>query len=72
MAPSAETIQGGEYAPLSRPLYMYPSSELLADEAGAGFLQFVVDNYDVIAEAALIVPMDESQAEEAASAVSGN
>ena len=34
-------------------------------------MQFVVDNYDTIAEAALIVPMDETQAEEAASALEG-
>ncbi len=34
-------------------------------------MQFVVDNYDTIAEAALIVPMDETQAEEASSALEG-
>jgi phosphate transport system substrate-binding protein len=71
VAPSADAIQAGDYAPLSRPLFMYPSAELLADEAGAGFMQFVVDNYDAIAEAALIVPMDDTQAEEAASALEG-
>ncbi len=71
VAPDPATIQTGEYAPLSRPLYMYPSAELLADEAGAGFVQFVVDNYDTIADAALIVPMDETQADKAASALEG-
>jgi hypothetical protein len=34
-------------------------------------MQFVVDNYDTIAEAALIVPMDETQAGEASAAVEG-
>jgi phosphate transport system substrate-binding protein len=69
--PSTETIQDGSYAPLSRPLYMYPSNAELSDEAVSGFMQFVVDNYDTIAEAALIVPMDEAQAEEASSALKG-
>jgi phosphate transport system substrate-binding protein len=71
VAPSAETIQSGEYAPLSRPLYMYPSNEALSDEAVAGFMEFVVDNHEAIAEAALIVPMDETQASEAQSALEG-
>ena len=71
--PNAETIQSGEYKPLSRPLFMYPSGQSLSDsengEAVTGFMQFIVDNYDTIAEAALYVPMDETQAEEAASAL---
>ncbi len=65
--PSVETIQSGEYAPLARPLFMYPSTETLGKPEGEGFMQFVVDDYDSIAEAALIVPMDETQAEEAKS-----
>jgi phosphate transport system substrate-binding protein len=62
VAPSAEAIQDGSYTPLSRPLFMYPSTEGLQKPEVAGFVQFVADNYDRIAEAALIVPMDESQA----------
>jgi phosphate transport system substrate-binding protein len=69
--PSTETIQSGDYAPLSRPLYMYPNNEKLSDEAIAGFMEYAVDSYDSIAEAALIVPMDETQAEEARSALDG-
>jgi phosphate transport system substrate-binding protein len=70
--PSVETIQSGEYAPLSRPLFMYPdNSALTGDDAVSGFMQFVVDNYDTIAEAALIVPMDDTQAEDASSALEG-
>ncbi len=71
VAPSAETIQDGSYAPLSRPLFMYPSAEAMAKPEVAGFMQYIVDNYDTIAEAALIVPMDETQASEAVSAVEG-
>jgi phosphate transport system substrate-binding protein len=70
--PSVDTIQSGEYTPLSRPLFMYPdNAALTGDDAVSGFMQFVVDNYDTIAEAALIVPMDGAQAEEAASALEG-
>jgi phosphate transport system substrate-binding protein len=69
VAPSADAIQSGEYAPLSRPLFMYPSAAAVTDnEAVAPFVQFVVDNYEAIAEAALIVPMDDTQASEASDA----
>jgi phosphate transport system substrate-binding protein len=69
VAPSAETIQDGTYSPLSRPLFMYPSTEALRRPEVAAFVQFVADNYDSIAEAALIVPMDEAQAGETQSTV---
>jgi len=65
--PTPDTIQAGEYTPLSRPLYMYPNSERLPTDPVKGFMEFVVDDYDSIAEAALIVPMDDTQAEEAKS-----
>jgi phosphate transport system substrate-binding protein len=71
VAPSAETIQDGSYSPLSRPLFMYPSAEAIAKPEVAGFMQYVVDNYSEIAEAALIVPMDDSQAQKAKSAFEG-
>jgi phosphate transport system substrate-binding protein len=71
VAPDPTTISDGSYAPLSRPLFMYPSAEALQREEVAGFMQFVADNYDTIAEAALIVPMSSEQATEAQSAVEG-
>jgi phosphate transport system substrate-binding protein len=69
--PSAETIQDGSYAPLSRPLFMYPNNAEVAEDPVKGFMEYVVGNYSEIAEAALIVPMDETQAEEAQSALDG-
>jgi hypothetical protein len=48
---------------------MYPSSEALQRPEVAGFIRFIADNYDSIAEAALIVPMDETEAAETQSAV---
>ena len=68
VAPSTEAIQSGEYAPLSRPLFMYPSSDAIQKPEVKAYLQFVVDNYNTIAEQSQIVPMDSSQAAKAKSA----
>jgi phosphate transport system substrate-binding protein len=71
VAPSAETIQDGSYAPLSRPLFMYPAAEAVKKPEVAAFLEYVADNYSEIAEAAVIVPMSEEQGTKAQSAVEG-
>jgi len=63
--PSAESIQSGEYKPLARPIFMYPSEKSLAKPQVKAFMAFINDNYDKIAEAAKIVPMNEQQATEA-------
>jgi phosphate transport system substrate-binding protein len=68
VAPSTETIQSGEYSPLSRPLFMYPSADAISRPEVKAYLQYVVDNYETIAEQAQIVPMDTSQAAKASSA----
>jgi phosphate transport system substrate-binding protein len=68
---STETVQSGDYKPLSRPLFIYPSGKALNRPEVEAFMQFVVDNYSEIAEAALIVPMDETQAGDAQSALEG-
>jgi phosphate transport system substrate-binding protein len=61
--PSSETIQSGEYKPLSRPLFMYPSEKSLADKPEVkAFMDYVVQNYDEIAKASQIVPMSSEQA----------
>jgi phosphate transport system substrate-binding protein len=67
--PSMEAIASGEYEPLSRPLFMYPSQEALQRPEVMAFMEYVVENYDAIAEAASIVPMSESQASEAQTAL---
>ena len=69
VAPSNDTIQSGEYSPLSRPLFMYPSADAIQKPEVTAYMQYVVDNYDTIAEQAQIVPMDSSQASEASSAL---
>jgi len=67
--PSLETIQDGSYTPLSRPLFMYPSDKALARPEVEAFMKFVVDNHQLIAEAAKIVPMTDEQAAESKSEV---
>lgn len=61
VAPSRETVQAGEYTPLSRPLFIYPSKTALQRPEVAAFIQFYLDNADRIAEQALYVPMTAEQ-----------
>jgi phosphate transport system substrate-binding protein len=63
--PSKETISSGEYKPLSRPLFMYPSQKALARPEVKAFMDYVVENYQAISEAAAIVPMSQEQADKA-------
>jgi phosphate transport system substrate-binding protein len=67
--PSMESIASGEYEPLSRPLFMYPSQEALRRPEVKAFMDYVVQNYSAISEASAIVPMSEQQAQEAQSAL---
>ena len=60
--PTKESIQDGSYTPLSRPLFMYPSQKALQRPEVKAFMDYVVANYQTIAEAAQIVPMTEEQA----------
>jgi phosphate transport system substrate-binding protein len=59
--PSRETVQSGEYTPLSRPLLIYPSVSALQRPEMAAFMQFYLDNADSIAEQALFVPITAEQ-----------
>jgi phosphate transport system substrate-binding protein len=59
--PSRETVQSGEYTPLSRPLFIYPSKASLERPEVAAFMRFYLDNADRIAEQALYVPMTAEQ-----------
>jgi phosphate transport system substrate-binding protein len=69
VAPSKESISSGEYKPLSRPLFMYPSDKALQKPAVKAFMDYVVQNYDSIAAASQIVPMSQQQAKKATSAL---
>jgi phosphate transport system substrate-binding protein len=61
VTPSRETVQSGEYTPLSRPLFIYPSVSALQRPEMAAFMQFYLDNADSIAEQALFVPITTEQ-----------
>ena len=67
--PSNETIADGSYTPLSRPLFMYPSGKALKEPQVKAFMDYVVENYEAISEASQIVPMNQSQADEAKTAL---
>ena len=67
--PSNETIADGSYTPLSRPLFMYPSEKALKEPQVKAFMDYVVENYEAISEASQIVPMNQSQADEAKTAL---
>jgi phosphate transport system substrate-binding protein len=60
--PDSAAIQNGKYKPLSRPLFMYPSEKSLQRPEVKAFMDYVVENYDTIAEASQIVPMSSEQA----------
>ena len=69
--PTLDTIQSGEYAPLSRPLFMYPSEEALKKPEVKAFMDFVLENADAIAETALIVPAPADVIDKSKSALGG-
>jgi len=65
--PSREAIQTGAYKPLSRPVFMYPSSKALQRPEVKAFLEYVVDNQQQIADAAQMVSLTPEQAAESRS-----
>jgi phosphate transport system substrate-binding protein len=61
--PSVETAQSGEYAPLSRPLFVYVADKAYADKPQvAAFVDFYVENITDIAGLAKFVPLNDDQA----------
>lgn len=61
VAPNAETVQAGEYEPLGRPLFVYPSGDAVARQEVHEFLQFYIDENDSIAAQALLIPLADDQ-----------
>lgn len=58
--PNAETIESGEYSPLSRPLFTYASNSEVADnDAMYDFMKFTLENSGEMAEAVGYVPLSE-------------
>jgi phosphate transport system substrate-binding protein len=66
--PSVETAQDGSYAPLSRPLFMYPSEQALAKPEVKAFITYYLENVNSVAESLGFVPLTEAQLEESEAA----
>ena len=71
VAPTVKTIQSGQYEPLSRPLYMYPSQKALQDPAGKAFMEYALANHQQIAGAVQMVPMSQEDAEDSKEELAG-
>jgi phosphate transport system substrate-binding protein len=65
VTPDTATVQDGSYAPLSRPLLIYPSAAALKRPEVDAFVKFYVDNYTETAQQAKFVPMTSEQAAKA-------
>ena len=63
--PTIETIAGGQYQPLSRPLFMYPSTETVKQPEVKAYLTFVNENAQQVAEASGYIPLTEELKTEA-------
>jgi phosphate transport system substrate-binding protein len=64
--PSLETVQDGTYTPLSRPLFMYPSEQALAEKPQVkAFMEYTIENAEAIAKASQIVPLTAAQIDSA-------
>ncbi|MEV0585831.1 PstS family phosphate ABC transporter substrate-binding protein [Nonomuraea sp. NPDC050310] len=61
VAPSVETAQNGTYAPLARPLFVYPSAAATKRPEVAAFLDFYAKNINVIAKDAKFIPLNTEQ-----------
>jgi phosphate transport system substrate-binding protein len=59
--PTKETVQSGEYKPLSRPIFIYPSRKSAARPEVKAFLDFYIQNVTELADQAQFVPMTDEQ-----------
>ena len=72
VAPSAEAVFGGTYAPLSRPLFVYVSDTAAVRPEVKAFVEYYVDNQDRLTYDAFFVGLsDEQKSGEQAANLSG-
>ncbi|NMH69707.1 PstS family phosphate ABC transporter substrate-binding protein [Bacillus sp. RO3] len=70
--PNNETIESGEYTPLSRPLYVYAKNSSVKDnEAVYDFMKFTIENSSEMAEAVGYVSLPEEKITEATDKLEG-
>ncbi|HSJ36593.1 MAG TPA: PstS family phosphate ABC transporter substrate-binding protein [Planococcus sp. (in: firmicutes)] len=62
--PNDETIESGEYSPLSRPLFVYAKNSSMSDnEAAYDFMQYTIENSGEMAQAVGYVALNEEDYE---------
>lgn len=62
--PNDETIESGEYSPLSRPLFVYAkNSSMSENEAAYDFMQYTIENSGEMAQAVGYVALNEEDYE---------
>ena len=69
--PSAETIRGGQYAPLSRPVYIYVSRTALERPEVRAFVDFYLDNAGELAESVGYIPLEAAAYEQTRASLGG-
>jgi phosphate transport system substrate-binding protein len=73
VAPSVETVQSGDYKPLSRPLFIYLNRARLEEKLQVdAFLNFVLDNQRRLAKGSLFVPLTDEQLSRARTVLEGS
>jgi phosphate transport system substrate-binding protein len=73
--PTAETTQAGEYTPLGRQLFIYPSAEALQRPEVLEFVNFYLENVNSIADQAGFIALTDEQlaeSQEKVAALSGS
>jgi phosphate transport system substrate-binding protein len=71
VAPSEATAQDGSYAPLSRPLFVYPADSAAQRPEVKAFLEYYLDNVNDLASQIGVVPMTDDQLSQAKDDLSG-
>ena len=71
VAPTRETIASGEYAPLSRPMFIYVKESALSRPEVGSFLQFYMENAEELVPAAGYVPLDAAMYQQNLSRIHG-
>ena len=68
--PNADTIESGEYTPLSRPLFVYVKNEAMAEnEAAYDFIKFSLENAGDMAESVGYVSLPDAEYEKGLAAL---
>ncbi|GLC88628.1 PstS family phosphate ABC transporter substrate-binding protein [Lysinibacillus piscis] len=70
--PTGDTIQSGEYKPLSRPLFTYVKNSAMKDNAAAyDFIKYTIENAGAMADAVGYVALPEEKYQEALTTLEG-